>query len=347
MQRSKLKQQASLYYRHSPVSCWILGVTSGVLIAAIIALDLLLPFFSFITIPFLIIPIIFSATIQHAFLKTNATITMGSSIRTFALYYKREFFGSYSIIFNFIKSVIVFFILEMTVSSVASYILLLTNSQFQASLESLNNLLTSYEFTYADIMNALSANNYLLFNYLTISIVPAFFLAVLFFIYNLSRYSVIVYYKMHLKRTDSRFAKLVYQFALRGRRMEMLGAYLSLNWPLYFLLLLGFGGGAFLGYYFYQDLMKIFAFGMVGGAALGTFFLPFYFSNMQAFYDMYAPLYKDVTKAVTSSLIGNLQSDIEFSEQEKERLEETLADPDGPLNDEDDGEDNKKDPGGS
>lgn len=347
MQRSKLKQQASLYYRHSPVSCWILGVTSGALIAAIIALDLLLPFFSFITIPLLVIPIIFSATIQHAFLKTNATITMGSSIRTFALYYKREFFGSYSIIFNFIKSAIVFFILEMAVSSVASYIFLLTNSQFHASLDSLNNLLATYEFSYADIMNALTANNYLLFNYLIISIVPAFFLAVLFFIYNTSRYSVIVYYKMHLKRTDSRFAKLVYQFALRGRRMEMFGAYMSLNWPLYLLLLLGFGGGAFLGYYFYQDLMKIFAFGMVGGATLGTFFLPFYFSNMQAFYDMYAPLYKDVTKAVTSSLIGNLQSDIEFSEQEKERLEETLADRDGPLNDEDDGEDNKKDPEGS
>jgi hypothetical protein len=49
---------------------------------------------------------------------------------------------------------------------------------------------------------------------------------------------------------------------------------------------------------------------------------------------------------VTSSLIGNLQADIELSEQEKERLEETLSDVDGPLNDESD-EDNKKDPGGS
>ena len=54
----------------------------------------------------------------------------------------------------------------------------------------------------------------------------------------------------------------------------------------------------------------------------------------------------DVTKQVTSSLIGNLQADIDLSEQEKERLEETLSNVDGPLNDE--GEDeNKKDPGGS
>ena len=347
MQRSKLKQQASLYYRHSPGSCWILGLTSGVLIAAIIALDLLVPFFSFITIPFLVIPIIFSATIQHAFLKTDATITMGSSVRTFGLYYKRDFFGTYSIFFNFFKSAITFFIIEMAVSSVLSYILMLTNSQFEASMEAFYNMLSSYEFSYTDIMNALNANNGLLFNYLSICVLPAYFISFLFFIYNLSRYSVMVYYKMHLKRTDSRFAKLVYQFALRGRRTEMLRAYLSLNWPLYLLLLLGFGGGIFLGYYFYQDLMKMFAFGMVGGATLGMFFLPFYFSNMQAFYDMYAPLYKEVTKAVTTSIIGNLQSDIEFSEQEKERLEETLSDADGPLNDEDEGEDNKKDPEGS
>ena len=80
--------------------------------------------------------------------------------------------------------------------------------------------------------------------------------------------------------------------------------------------------------------MKIVPFGLVGAAILAAFFLPFYFCNQQAFYDMYAGLYNQVTREVTASIIGNLQSDIEFSEQEKERLEETLSDVDGPLNDE-------------
>lgn len=347
MQRSKLKQQALDYYRHSPVSCWILGTTTGFLVAAILAIDLLVPFLSFLTIPLLVVPVVFCATIQHVMLKTDAQITMTSSFRTFALYFKRDFFGTFSVIFNFVKSLLLFLIVETVVSSVASFLIYMFNPQFESSVNSLYQLLYSYEFTYEDIVNQLNANNYLLLQYIVISFVPACGIALIFFIYNLSRYSMMIYYKMQLKRTDSRFAKLVYQFSLRGRRMEMARNYLSLQWPLYVLVGLGFAGGAVFGYFFYHDLMKILPFALVGSAVLAAFFLPFYFSNQQAFYDMYASLYNQVTKSVTTSIIGNLQSDIELSKQEKERLEETLSDMDGPLNDEHEGEDNKKDPGGS
>ena len=346
MRLSKLKQQALDYYRHSPVSCWILGITTGIIVAGIIALDLLVPFLSFLTIPLLVVPVLFSAQIQHVMLKTDATITVTSSVRTFGLYYKRDFFGTFSIIFNFIKSAILFLIFETAISAVAGFFFALFNPQIEPSIKSLNELLYSYEFTYEDIVNQFSAHNYLLLNYFSIVVIPSFFIALIFFIYNLSRNSVMVYYKMQLKRTDSRFAKLVYQFAIRGRRIEMLRNYLSLQWPLYLLLVLGFAGGSVFGYYFYHDILKMLAFGLTGGALLGMFFLPFYFANQQAFYDMYAGLYHEVTKQVTSSLIGNLQADIELSEQEKERLQETLSDVDGPLNDEGE-DDNKKDPEGS
>lgn len=346
MQKSKLKQLASEYYHYSPLSCWILGITSGALIAAIIAFDLFIPFASFLTVPFLIVPIYFATTIQHVMLKSQHQITVRSSFRTFILYFRRDFFGTFSIIFNFVKSVLVFLILETTISFIAQYIFVLLNPSFVASVESLYALITSYDFNYQDIINALEANNYLLLNYATIVMVPSYVLATIFFVYNLSRYSMIVYYKMHIGRADSRFAKLVYQFSLRGNRMSMLRNYLSLNWPLYLLLVLGSAGGAVFGYFFFHDILKTIAFSLLGGALLGMFFLPFYFSNQQALYDTCVPLYKDVTKQVTSSIIGNLQADIDLSEQEKERLEETLSNVDGPLNDE--GEDeNKKDPGGS
>ena len=346
MQKSKLKQLASEYYHHSPVSCWILGITSGVLISAIIAFDLLVPFLSVLTIPFLIIPIYFSATVQHVMLKSEHQITVRSSFRTFFLYYRRDFFGTFSILFNFIKSALLFFVVESTISFIAQYVFMMLNPSFQASVESLYALLTSYEFSYQDIINAMNANDYMLLNFITIVMVPAYVIAVIFFAYNLSRCSMMVYYKMHLRRTDSRFARLVYQFSLRGNRMIMLRHYLSLNWPLYLLLVLGSAGGAVFGYFFYHDILKTIAFSLLGGAMFGTFFLPFYFCNQQALYDGCVPLYTDVTKQVTSSLIGNLQADIDLSEQEKERLEETLSNVDGPLNDE--GEDeNKKDPGGS
>lgn len=343
MQRSKLKQQAREYYRHSPSSCWILGITSGALIAAILAFDLLVPFLSFLTIPLLIIPVYFSAVIQHVMLKTENQITMSTSFRSFALYFRRDFFGTFSIIFNFLKSLIVFLITETVISTIASSIILLTNPSFQSSVESLYNLLYSMEFNYEELMNLLNANNYLLLNYVVIAFIPSYFIALIFFVYNVSRHTMMVYYKMHLRRSDSRFARLVYQFALRGRRMEVFRAYTSLNWPLYLLLILGSVGGSIFGYYFYHDLFKTLAFGLIGSAAFGMFFMPFYFSNQQALYDMYAPAFIEATKGVTSSLIGNLQANMEMSKEEEERLKETLSDLEGPLKDEE-GEDNKKDP---
>ena len=346
MQRSKLKQQASEYYHHSPLSCWILGLTSGALIAAVLAFDLLVPFVSFVTIPLLAIPIYFSAIIQHVMLKSENQITMSTSLRSFALYFRRDFFGTFSIIFNFLKSLIVFLICETVISMVASMFYALLNPSFQASVESLYNLLYSMEYGYQDIINLMNANNYLLLNYVVICFVPSYFVSLIFFIYNVSRYSMMIYYKMHLRRSDARFSRLVYQFALRGKRMEVFRAYTSLNWPLYLLLILGSIGGSIFGYFFFHDLMKIVAFGLVGMAALAMFFLPFYFSNQQALYDMYAPTFVDATKAVTASLIGNLQANMELSKEEEERLKETLSDLDGPLNDSE-GEDNKKDPEGS
>lgn len=347
MSKSKLKQQASSYYRHSPISCWILGITTGVLIAAILALDLLMPFLSILTFPLLVLPIIFSATIQHVMLKGEGQITVSSSFRTFALYFRRDFFGSYSYMFNLLKSVILFFVIEMSVSFVASTVFMMIEPTFQTNVDSFYQLIYSYEFTEADLISALEANGYQLFNYLSIVLYPSFFIAVIFLIYNLSRYSAIIYYKMTTRRTDSRFARLVYQMSLRGNRLLLVREYLSLNWPLFVLLVLGFGGGVFFGYYFYHDLFKMFAFGYIGGALLATFFLPFYFSNQQALFDSNIKLYTDATKFVTSSLIGNLQTDIDLSQEEKERLEKTLSDVDGPLNDEENNDDNKKDPEGS
>ena len=108
--RSKLIKDANDAYKVSPLSSWILGITSGVVIAAIIAIDFVAPFLSLLTFPLLALPIVFSATIQHLLFRRGAQLTVRNSLKGFGLYFTPLFRSSFRFFSSLIKSIIVFFI---------------------------------------------------------------------------------------------------------------------------------------------------------------------------------------------------------------------------------------------
>ena len=95
-------------YKNAPISSWILGLTAGILIVAFLAIDLVVPGLCLILFPFVIMPIIFSASLQHIIFKTKGQLTLTSSLKSFGYYYNPRFFGSFSIITSFLKGLLVF-----------------------------------------------------------------------------------------------------------------------------------------------------------------------------------------------------------------------------------------------
>lgn len=342
MPKSSLIKNALNKYKVAPFSSWILCLVTGILIAAILAIDYVVPVLSFLTIPLLVLPIFFTATLHHIVLKnTSCRITVKSSFRGFGLYFRPGYQGCFGFFSALIKSIIVFFIVEMIISSIASYSFMAFSSQFTSQIDALYELLNDSSFSYEQFESILHAENNLLFNFLVICVVPSYFSALTFFFYNISRRSILIYYHSFVKEMNMQFAKIVYFATIGGRRMKMLGDYMLLNWPIYVLMLSGFLGGSVLGYFWKNDLFYIFVTGLIGGTLLSTFFLPFYFANQEAFYEKYHELFMANTTKVSEMMLKNIQNDIELSTLEKERLEQSL-----PKAPEENKEDDKKDPEG-
>ena len=341
MSKSKLKLAAQNHFRVSRSAAWILGLTTGIAIAAILALDLVLPGMTILTFPFIILPIIFSATFQHLLLHRNMNITMTGGIRSFGYYFRREFFGSFNLIASFFKAVLIFIAIELTTSLVASYLFETFSKDFVNAMNYLYELLESNNVTMEALEQILVMNNGILTIYTAVIISPAFFIATLFLIYFMSTFSITIYMRFRAKSMNSRFVRFVYSDVVRRKRGEVLKDYLSLNWPLYVLLIIGFGGGATLGYFWQHDFIVMLTTGLSLGALLSSFFLPFYFPNQEALFDKYEFEFKSSANNIAQMLVRNLQADIEMSTEEKERLEKAIADASNPLDDEDEEQNDK------
>ncbi len=334
--KSKLIKHAIDTYKIAPLSSWILGITTGIIITALLALDLVVPFMGVLIYPLMVLPIIFSASIQHTLFKTNGQLSFSSSIKSFGLYFTFPFRGSFRFFSSLLKSILVFLISEFLLSFIISTVLQYTSASFVESINNLYALLNSEGASLNDVNAALYANGGVLFNYACSVLFPPYFLAILFLIYNNSRNSIMIYYQLTHPRINPRAVRYIYFDTVRGWRMQMLGDYLMLNWPLYVLLAIGFGGGATLGYFWQKDLLGMIATGVGVGSLLGTFYLPFYFCNQEALFDAYADRLEGSTKRVTEFMLASLQQNIDISIDEKKKIEESL------LNKEDEN-DNKKD----
>ena len=335
MSKSKLKMAALNHYRVSRSAAWVLGLTTGILIAAIIAIDLLVPGLVIITFPFIILPLIFSATMQHLMVHHGANITLTGSFRSFFLYFRQAFFGSFNYVISLLKAIIIFIGVELTVSFTASFFFQAFSKDFVDAMNYMYAVLETNDVTMETLEGVLTMNNGILAVYLSIIVVPAFFIAILFLIYFISRYSVSIYMRFRARAINSRFVRFVYSDVVKRKRGEMLKDYLSLNWPLFLLLIIGFAGGAVLGFYWQHDFITMLTCGMVLGAFLSSFFLPFYFPNQEALFDKYEVDFKNGANNIAQMLVKNIQNDIEISQEEKERLEKAIADANNPLDDED------------
>lgn len=334
----KIIKDAINTYKIAPLSSWILGLTTGLLITGFLALDLLVPFISLLIFPLLILPMIFSATMQHIIFKTKGQLTAGSSFKSFALYFVYPFNGSFGFLFSLLKGVITFFSLELIISFTLSTVLESATPHFAESINAFYDLLESGEFTIEGFNNILFMNHDLLFNYFLSVLCPSYFIALIVVIYSLSRNSIMIYYRMHIRVPNSRMYNFVYRDALRRVGGKLRKDYFLLNWPLYVLLLIGIVSGLLTGYFVKHDLFMMFAFAILFASIGVTLFLPFYFGNQETLYDYYFIEFQTSTKNVTKYMIQSLQQNIELSEEEKKTIENTFSD----LTDKEENKDNNE-----
>ena len=207
---SKLIYSAIQNHKKTLLSSWLLGVTTAILIAAIVAIDLVVPFLAVLTLPLVILPIVFSSMLQHAFAEKEGSLTIRGSLVSFGLYFTPLFRGIFRYFLSMVKSLLVFLVVEMTISFVVSTIYQTTSTAFMDSINQLYESIYSENFSLEMMNELLLANDMMLFKYFAIIIIPSYFLAMLFLIYNFSRNSIVTYYLLDNKKASPQLGRFVY-----------------------------------------------------------------------------------------------------------------------------------------
>lgn len=326
MARSKLKQQALDNYKKAPLASWILGLTTGLLIAALLALDFILPSIALFLVPLMILPILFSATIQHAMLYGNRPLTVKDAFRGFGVYFRGNNSGSFSFFKSLLFAIISFISIEMLVSAIASTILQYTNPEFVDSLNAFYTMIQEPEFNLNDFNYVLTMNHYVLLNYFCIVIFPSLYISIIVFIYFITRHALTIYFRFNAVNMNNRFINMIYRDMNRRNRKKLMGGYFSLHWPMFVLLIVGFAGGTVGGFFLRQDLLFVITCGVVAPIILVSFYLPFYFPNQEALFDTFGSEFHKSTVNVTNRFIQTLQDDIDISTEQKEELLKKMSD---------------------
>ena len=321
---SPIRKRAREIYRKTMLESWLIGLLTGLLITGLLALNILAPGTFLIIIPLLCLPLMFAAHVVHIHAKTN-TITFMDTLRGFTSYFVRPFNSTFSFFMSLLKSVGVFFALEITLSFIGQPVTFLINHGINDSLEQVNALMSSEAITWNDLLNVIYANNYALLIYLCIVLIPAFVFAFIAFIYFASRSSQSLYLRLRYRDGNPQFIKYVHSYFIATNRGRTIKDYLSLNWPLYVLLLLGAIGGTVGMSFLNKDPLKLIAAAFTGAALFATFFLPFYLCNHEAIGECYMKDYEDSINHVNEMITKSMEMQMARTKEEQERLQEALT----------------------
>jgi len=262
-----------------------------------------------IVIPFIMMPILFSTQVAHFALQEKIMPSFKLSFRYFMSYFSLRFRG----VFSFIRSALVAFIIFIFSMSVfigiSGAITSAIYPGFEDVLYQLNELMLVNNLE--SIMELYDANHEMMSIYLNIGTLPAFGIALFFFVYFISKNSIQVYTRIKLPLAYSQFNNLIVQRARRTMGRQMNKSYWALNFPLLILLVVGFAGGTLIGSIFTLEPTYLATLGVASAIFLMMFFFPFYFSNMEQIYIANKEMYESMSKKVVDDLSATLQSQLD------------------------------------
>ncbi len=317
------------YYKAHPLNSWVLGITCAIFFAALYGFDLALPGLNYIVIPLLGIPFLFASILTHFQLKMNNEVRTRNFFRFFAVYFTRPFRSSFRVLISFFKSIVVdaFFTIVLFI---IIYLFFTNNygdtfnNNFVGFFETITDAsLTTTAYNDA-VQGYLSANNNMLYVFFNLIFIPSSFISCLAFLYFISLESFSIFVRLNAPQNPPVFIRVALKEAIKKQGKSFYGTYLGLNWPLFLLFIIGFVGGLTISLQFNGDATFASSIAMMAGLGLTSFFVPFYFNNMEAIYSFIDKDVRTISKNLTKQMILDIQAERNLVEKEAELLSKTL-----------------------
>ncbi|MGM9873325.1 MAG: hypothetical protein ACI31G_00155 [Bacilli bacterium] len=330
MNKKELRTEANKLYKKHPLIRFFLSFMFGLFLTAVITLFVILDNFGYLSlllIPILVLPFLFAIiTIQNS-IDDVPYINFRLFFSHFTLYFNRKYRSSFRFLNSLMYSLLFMLAGELVFSIVAFGIVSLIDAQ--TLMEAISKIQYAiYDgsiATFSSIEELLAdAHAFNLFQiFSAISSIPPLVISIVVFIFLISKNSFSIYLKKGAKNVDPYHINNLLKETLRGNK-TFYKNYFYLNWPLYFLLIVGTILGAFIGSIFTLDTVRLTIIALSSGFLLMSFYLPIYFSNNEVLFLNHLPEFEKSKVVLAKKIVEQMQRNIQFNEQEKELLEKKM-----------------------
>lgn len=346
-----LRKKAFDKYKDHKLTSWIICLMFGVFSAAIIFLCTLidgLSGLSLLLIPLIILPCLFATSVVHLDLSHgDENVTFKKFLNYFLNYYRGPFRSSFRFFYTLLFTLLISIAAEVLFSFVSYGICVAIDKEgINNAISTIKDLVLSggalnEELTLKDLLTT----NYSIFMlFLNVSSLSTLFISMFYFICSISKNSLSIYAKLLNKNT--KMNPLIinsFAFSVVKKNKQFKKDYYSLNWPLYLFLFLGFVGGVLM-FCFKSDNTELLALSSTGLAILlMSFYLPFYFPNMEVLFDKYKEEIKKENDNLAKQMIERFNKQFNLSDEEKEMLDKKMKEMNKDIIDNDIKEDENND----
>ena len=300
------------------------GIMCCLFLVLVASLSFLNEFAFLLAIPLIGLPTLFACHIACYLLEVNQNITVGAFARYYASFFRPQFRSSFRGIVAFLLSLAVSFCLGV-ISAIAMY--LAFKAHFgDTFVNAFNGLVEKYMsgITLEELNSLLKENDGLLLTFVSfVASIPLPF-AIVAFIVVVSFNSISLYYRANITSGAPSLIRLGIANAYRANKKKMIKDWLTLNWWLIVLPLVGCLASGLICVFGTKSYSLLAPYVTVGAFIPLVFFLPFYFPNMEVLYHRYENVFKEGNKMAIESLLERIQTSLELSEEEKRNLEESF-----------------------
>ena len=323
--KTSLNQLSFDKFKKNVVSYIAIGLMCGLFLVLVAMLSLISDFLVLAVTPLVVLPIIFASHIACYYIKADQPITISAIFRYYVGFFRPQFRSSFKGIKSFLLA-LAFYSGASFLCFIALYLVYRANygEVFTTSFATLLKNYLSDEFTYENLVNALSENGNLLLTFFICMFSLPLPVGILYFIGSTSYASLSIYYRNNMMTAAPALLRLAINntYSAHGRKIRR--DWFILNWPLLVLSLIGSVAGAMISIFIIKDLSYLSVSVILGSVALLFFYLPFYFPRMETLFERYENAFLDGNKKAIGMIIARIQNSIDLTDDEKRSLEESF-----------------------
>ena len=274
-----------------------------------------------IIVPLIAIPLFFASQVIVVLFREESYLTFGGFFNCFKNYFTPKFASTFRVIKSAIWSFVVYLVFAIIYGITINLSFYYTNYMGYADIftEIANTQIAST----ADINEIYNLHKDFFNKIMIYMNVPSLFVSAISFIYLIGRNAIGLFDRLNNMGEPGELNKLAHNNISNQYRKEINGAFIKLNWPLFFLFTLGFAGGAVLGYYNLGSYNGVYTLG-IALAILISFGIygPFFLANNEAIYLSFKDRYAEEKNKVKGQLMNSIEEMMKKYQEQYPELNE-------------------------